>query len=80
MDRQKEGRRDVSKFPPVSYRTSALWGRCPKSRLGGLERTMARARMRARMRAKAKCESLLKKGQLPRVKSILKRKASTLNR
>ena len=20
---------DVSKFPPVSYRTSALWGRCP---------------------------------------------------
>ena len=25
-----DGRTDVSKFPPVSYRTSALWGRCPK--------------------------------------------------
>ena len=24
---------DVWKFPPVFYRTSALWGRCPKSRL-----------------------------------------------
>ena len=26
-----DGRTDVSKFPPVFYRTSALWGRCPKS-------------------------------------------------
>ena len=26
-----EGRTDVWKFPPVFYRTSALWGRCPKS-------------------------------------------------
>ena len=26
----KDGRTDVWKFPPVSYRTSALWGRCPK--------------------------------------------------
>ena len=25
------GRTDVWKFTPVSYRTSALWGRCPKS-------------------------------------------------
>ena len=25
-----EGRTDVWKFPPVSYRTSALCGRCPK--------------------------------------------------
>ena len=24
-------RTDVWKLPPVSYRTSALWGRCPKS-------------------------------------------------
>ena len=29
-DGRKDGRTDVSKFPPVSYRTSALWGRCPK--------------------------------------------------
>ena len=27
-----DGRTDVSKFPPVFYRTSALWGRCPKRR------------------------------------------------
>ena len=27
---RKDGRTDVWKFPPVSYRTSALWGRCPK--------------------------------------------------
>ena len=26
----KDGRTDVWKFPPVFYRTSALWGRCPK--------------------------------------------------
>ena len=26
------GRTDVWKLPPVSYRTSALWGRCPKRR------------------------------------------------
>ena len=26
-----DGRTDVWKFTPVSYRTSALWGRCPKS-------------------------------------------------
>ena len=26
MDRQK----DIWKFTPVPYRTSALWGRCPK--------------------------------------------------
>ena len=25
-----DGRTDVWKLPPVSYRTSALWGRCPK--------------------------------------------------
>ena len=25
-----DGRMDVWKFTPVSYRTSALWGRCPK--------------------------------------------------
>ena len=31
-DGRKDGRTDVSKFPPVSYRTSALWGRCPKRR------------------------------------------------
>ena len=24
------GQTDVRKFTPVSYRTSALWGRCPK--------------------------------------------------
>ena len=29
-DGRTDGRTDVSKFPPVSYRTSALWGRCPK--------------------------------------------------
>ena len=26
-------RTDVRKFTPVSYRTSALWGRCPKSKV-----------------------------------------------
>ena len=26
-----DGRTDVWKFTPVFYRTSALWGRCPKS-------------------------------------------------
>ena len=31
-DGRKDGRTDVWKFPPVSYRTSALWGRCPKGR------------------------------------------------
>ena len=29
-DGRTEGRTDVSRFPPVFYRTSALWGRCPK--------------------------------------------------
>ena len=29
-DVQTDGRTDVRKFTPVSYRTSALWGRCPK--------------------------------------------------
>ena len=32
-DRRTDGRTDVWKFTPVSYRTSALWGRCPKRRL-----------------------------------------------
>ena len=36
VDKQTDGRMDghtdVWKFTPVSYRTSALWGRCPKSR------------------------------------------------
>ena len=27
----KDGRTDIWKFTPVSYRTSALWGRCPKN-------------------------------------------------
>ena len=27
---RKDGRTDVWKFTPVSYRTSAIWGRCPK--------------------------------------------------
>ena len=27
------GRTDVRKFIPVSYRTLALWGRCPKVKL-----------------------------------------------
>ena len=30
---RKDGRTDVWKFPPVSYRTSALWGRCPKRKI-----------------------------------------------
>ena len=29
MDRRTDGRTDVWKFTPVSYRTSVLWGRCP---------------------------------------------------
>ena len=29
-DGRTDGRTDVRKFTPVSYRTSALWGRCPK--------------------------------------------------
>ena len=28
-----DGRTDVWKFPPVFYRTSALWGRYPKRRM-----------------------------------------------
>ena len=31
-DVRTEGRKDVRNLPPVSYRTSALWGRCPKRR------------------------------------------------
>ena len=30
-----DGRTDIWKFTSVSYRTSALWGRCPKRRKGG---------------------------------------------
>ena len=30
-DGRKDGRTDVWRFTPVSYKTSALWGRCPKS-------------------------------------------------
>ena len=33
MEGRKDGRMDVWKFTPVFYRTSALWGRCPKRRL-----------------------------------------------
>ena len=29
-DRHTDGRTDIRKFTPVSYRTSALRGRCPK--------------------------------------------------
>ena len=32
-DGQTDGWTDVRKFTPVSYRTSALWGRCPKKAL-----------------------------------------------
>ena len=28
-ERRTDGRMDIWKFTPVSYRTSALWGRCP---------------------------------------------------
>ena len=31
-DGRTDGRTDIWKFTPVSYRTSALWGRCPKRR------------------------------------------------
>ena len=31
-DGRTDGRTDVSKFPPVFYRTLALWGCCPKKR------------------------------------------------
>ena len=38
-DRRTEGWRDVWKFIHVFYRTSALWGRCPKrNRVGKLGR------------------------------------------
>ena len=30
-DVRTDVRTDIWKFTPVSYRTSALWGRCPKS-------------------------------------------------
>ena len=30
MDARKDGRTDISKFLPVFFRTSALWGRSPK--------------------------------------------------
>ena len=33
-----DGRTDVRKFTPVSYRTSALWGLCPKRRNGRMAR------------------------------------------
>ena len=36
-DGRTDGRTDVSKFPPVFYRTSALWGRCPKSGFNSLK-------------------------------------------
>ena len=29
-DGLRYGERDAKKFTPLSYRTSALWGRCPK--------------------------------------------------
>ena len=29
-DKRMDGQMDVWKFPPVFYRTPALWGRCPK--------------------------------------------------
>ena len=31
-EERKDGQTDISKFPPVFYRTLALWGRCPKSK------------------------------------------------
>ena len=31
-DGRTDRRTYVSKFPPVFYRTSALWGRCPKAK------------------------------------------------
>ena len=34
MDGQMEGHRYVTKFTPMSYRTPALWGRCPKRTKG----------------------------------------------
>ena len=40
-DGRTDGRTDVWKFTPVFYRTSALWGRCPKRELSvknGVER------------------------------------------
>ena len=46
-DGWKDGRTDVSKFPPVFYRTSALWGRCPK-------RSVTEERMRGRRRKRRK--------------------------
>merc|ERR1711911_351928 len=32
---QTDGRTDILKFTPVSHRTSAFWGRCPKRKEGG---------------------------------------------
>ena len=44
---RKDGRADVWKFPPVSYRTSALWGAAQKAFLkekGNLKDTMSKER------------------------------------
>ena len=39
MDGRTYVRTDLRKFTPVSYRTSALWGHCPKRGLGSFNRT-----------------------------------------
>ena len=50
-DGRTEGRTDVWKFPPVSHRTSALWGRCPtRERQRQRERKRERERERDRER------------------------------
>ena len=48
-DVRTDGRTDVRKFTPVSYRTSALWGRCPKRR-GRRKRKRKRRRRKRRRR------------------------------
>ena len=42
-DGRTDVRTDVRKFTPVSYRTSALWGRCPKRKKGKEEKKEKKA-------------------------------------
>ena len=62
-ERRAEGQMDISKFPPVSYRTLALWGRCPETtRYSKILWTDGRQGVESRVRDK-KCfsESFWKK-------------------
>ena len=68
------GRTDVWKFTPVSYRTSALWGRCPKrkeKKKKEKERKRKKKKKKIKIRKKKKAkqrESEKKKEEVKRSK------------